>query len=225
MKGNLLWTPVAPVLNALDKAFYASFANAPKTGKRFYIGLDVSASMGWGSVAGTPLTPREAAAAMAMVTMRKEDDYYIAGFTNGTGKSLDSYAGYRSGVTKLDLTPQMTLDKAMAYTNGLPFGGTDCALPMIDALAKKIPVDVFVIWTDSETWAGAIHPRTALQNYRKAMGIDAKLIVGGLIANEFTIADPDDAGQIDIVGFDASVPNIISQFVGVEDVGAVETEE
>lgn len=223
MKGSLSWNPVAPVSNALDKAFYASFANAPKTGKRFYIGLDVSGSMGSGNVAGTPLSPREAAAAMAMVTMRTEEDYYIAGFTNGRTQSY----GYGGGnaITKLDLTPQMTLNQAVQYTSGLPFGGTDCALPMIDALAKKIPVDVFVIWTDSETWAGGVHPTVALQNYRNKMGINAKLIVGGLVSNGFTIADPADAAQLDIVGFDASVPNIISQFIGVEDAPVVETEE
>lgn len=224
MKGSLSWSPVAPVLNALDKAFYASFANAPKTGKRFYIGLDVSGSMGGGNVAGTPLAPRDAAAAMAMVTMRKEDDYYIAGFTGGSG----GYYGRGNGsdaITKLELTPQMTLDQAVKYTSGLPFGGTDCALPMIDALKKKIKADVFIIWTDSETWAGGVHPTVALQEYRDKMGIDAKLIVGGLVANEFTIADPSDAGQIDIVGFDAAVPNIISQFIGVEDAPAIEAEE
>jgi 60 kDa SS-A/Ro ribonucleoprotein len=224
MKGSLSWTPVAPVLNALDKAFYAAFANAPKTGKRFYIGLDVSGSMGMGNVAGTPLTPREAAAAMAMVTMRKEEDYYIAGFTSGTGRSQWGM-GYGTAVTPLALTPQMTLDQATHYTAGLPFGGTDCALPMIDALAKKIPADVFLIWTDSETWQGQIHASVALQQYRDGMGIDAKLIVGGLVSNGFTIADPTDAGQLDVIGFDGSVPSIISQFVGVEDAAGTETEE
>lgn len=225
VKGNLSWSPVAPVLNALDKAFYASFANAPVTDKRYYIGLDVSGSMGMGNIAGSHLTPRDAAAAMAMVTMRSEPEYYVAGFTNGTGRSMHFYAGYGSGVTKLDLTPQMTLDQVIKYTSGLPFGGTDCALPMIDALAKKIPVDVFMIITDSETWAGSIHPTVALQNYRKAMGIDAKMIVMGMVANEFSVADPADDGQIDIVGFDASVPNIIAQFVGVEDTAGTEVEE
>lgn len=225
LKGSLTWSPVAPVLNALDKAFYASFANAPKTDKRYYIGLDVSGSMRMGNVAGTSLTPRDAAAAMAMVTMRTEPDYYIAGFTNGTGRSMHSYAGYGSGVTKLDLTPQMTLDQAINYTSGLPFGGTDCALPMIDALKQKIKTDVFIVITDSETWAESVHPTVALQEYRSKMGIDAKLIVMGMVSNQFTIADPTDAGQLDIVGFDASVPNIIAQFVGVEGVPEVESEE
>jgi 60 kDa SS-A/Ro ribonucleoprotein len=222
MKGNLSWSPVPRVVNALEKAFYASFANAPKTGKRFYIGLDVSGSMGSGNVAGTPLTPREAAAAMAMVTMKTEDEYYIAGFTNGTSSCMWSNRGYGSGVTKLELTPDMTLEAACRYTAGLPFGGTDCALPMLDAAAKNIPADVFMVITDSETWAGSTHPTVALQQYRNKMKIDAKLIVMGVVANEFTIADPTDAGQMDVVGFDSAVPQVIAQFIGVDEPAVIE---
>ncbi len=53
----------------------------------------------------------------------------------------------------------------------------------------------------------------ALQQYRNAKGINSKLIVVGLVANEFSIADPTDAGMMDVVGFDSAVPNIISNFV------------
>lgn len=222
MKGSLTWSPVDRVVNALEKAFYASFANAPKTGKRFYIGLDVSGSMGIGNVAGTPLTPREAAAAMAMVTMKTEDEYYIAGFTNGPGTSLHS--GYGSGVAKLEMTPNMSLTDAVRYTSNLPFGGTDCALPMIDALAQKIPADVFMVITDNETWAGNVHPSVALQNYRNKMGIDSKLIVMGVVSNGFSIADPTDAGQMDVVGFDSAVPQVVAQFIGVGQPVAAEEE-
>ena len=44
------------------------------------------------------------------------------------------------------------------------------------ALKNQTPVDVFIVYTDCETWAGAIHPSAALKKYRKAMGINAKLI-------------------------------------------------
>jgi 60 kDa SS-A/Ro ribonucleoprotein len=178
--------------------------------------------MGSGNVAGTPLTPREAAAAMAMVTMKTEDEYYIAGFTNGTSSCMWSNRGYGSGVTKLELTPDMTLEAACRYTAGLPFGGTDCALPMLDAAAKNIPADVFMVITDSETWAGSTHPTVALQQYRNKMKIDAKLIVMGVVANEFTIADPTDAGQMDVVGFDSAVPQVIAQFIGVDEPAVIE---
>ncbi len=67
--------------------------------------------------------------------------------------------------------------------------------------------------TDSETWYGKIHPMQALSQYREKMGIRAKLIVVGMTSNGFTIADPDDAGALDIVGMDPATPSVISQFV------------
>lgn len=38
-------------------------------------------------------------------------------------------------------------------------------------------VDCFVVLTDSETWAGGIHPTEALRQYRDKMGIPARLLV------------------------------------------------
>ena len=46
-------------------------------------------------------------------------------------------------------------------------GGTDCALPMVYAKENKLDVDVFIVYTDSETWFGNIHPVKALEQYRK----------------------------------------------------------
>jgi 60 kDa SS-A/Ro ribonucleoprotein len=45
------------------------------------------------------------------------------------------------------------------------------------------------------------------------MGLDAKLIVVGITATNFSIADPSDAGMLDVVGFDSAVPQIIGNFV------------
>ena len=100
----------------------------------------------------------------------------------------------------------------MRKTNGLPFGRTDCAQPMLYATERKLKVDVFVVYTDSETWYGQIHPVQALQQYRQKMGIPAKLIVQAFVANPFSIADPNDAGMLDVVGFDTSVPTLIRDF-------------
>ena len=91
-------------------------------------------------------------------------------------------------------------------------GGTDCALPMRDALAKKLDVDVFAIFTDSETWWPDMHPMQALREYRQKTGIPAKLVVVGLVSNEFTVADPLDGGCLDCVGFDTDTPGLIADF-------------
>jgi 60 kDa SS-A/Ro ribonucleoprotein len=56
----------------------------------------------------------------------------------------------------------------------------------------------------------------ALEQYRQKMGIAARLVVVGMTATKFSIADPTDAGMLDVVGFDAATPNIISSFANGE---------
>jgi 60 kDa SS-A/Ro ribonucleoprotein len=107
----------------------------------------------------------------------------------------------------------MRLDDAVRVVSGLPFGATDCAQPMLHALDRGLSVDAFVVYTDSETWAGAIHPAQALRQYRERTGIAAKLVVVGLVSNGFSIADPADAGMLDVVGFDAAAPAVIADFI------------
>ena len=197
-RGKLTWTPVPQVIDALDGAFEASFHAVEPSGLRFYLGLDVSGSMTMGRIAGVPgLTPHVAEACMALVTLRREPVCYCAAFD--------------TGMRPIALTAKSSLPEAMKATQG-HFGGTDCAQPMLDALAKKIPVDTFVIYTDNETWAGARHPVQALREYRQKMGIPAKLIVVGFTATAYTIADPRDGGMLDVVGFDSAAPAVMSEF-------------
>ena len=83
---------------------------------------------------------------------------------------------------------------------------------MVWARENKRAVDTFVVYTDSETWFGRVHPAQALRQYRDAMGIDARLIVVGMVANGFSIADPKDRGMLDVVGFDTATPNLMTEF-------------
>jgi len=216
VRGSLTWSPVRKIVDGLDAAFYKAFKTVDPTGKRWLLALDVSGSMSAG-ISGLPgINCREASTAMAMVTAAVEEDTHIVGFTSG-GSNHFSYAGTRSmwggdGVSELDLSPRRRLDDNVNYVSRLGFGGTDCALPMIYALERGIEVDVFAVYTDSETWAGQIQPVQALQRYRKATGIPAKLIVLGMASNGFSIADPKDAGMLDLVGMDTSAPAIMSEF-------------
>ena len=41
----------------------------------------------------------------------------------------------------------------------------------------------------------------------------AKLVVVAMAANQYSIADPNDAYQMDVAGFDASVPAVVSNFI------------
>jgi 60 kDa SS-A/Ro ribonucleoprotein len=206
LKGSGQWDVNPQIVDALDDAFYLSFDNIIPTGKRVMLALDVSSSMTWQGCGGMPsVTPRVGSAAMAMVTMRTESDYLVTGFTS---------AGYdEDGISVLDLSPKMRLDDVCDRLENLDFGGTDCSLPMKYALKNNLKFDAFVVYTDSETWAGSVHPVEALRDYRKKTGIPAKLIVVGMEANDFTIADPDDAGMLDVVGFDTTTPSVMSDFI------------
>ena len=198
-RGSLRWEPVGTVIEALNAAFYTAFQAVEPSGKRCLLALDVSGSMAAGRVAGSSLTPREASVAMALVTAATEPETHVVGFTGGT--------------VPLPVTPSMRLDDAVRAVSGLPFERTDCARPMLYALDRGIRADAFVVYTDSETWAGTIHPVQALRQYRERTGIPAKLVVVGLVSNGFSIADPADAGMLDVVGFDTAAPVAIADFI------------
>ncbi len=200
VRGKGEWVPVQRVVDALDSAFYKSFGAVEPTGKRLVLALDVSGSMGSGQVAGVPgLTPRIGSAAMALITAATESHHHIMGFSHT--------------LVEVGISPRQRLDDAVKTVAAIPMGGTDCALPMVWALENKVQADAFVIYTDSETWFGKIHPTEALRQYRDKMGIAAKLIVVGMVSNNFTIADPEDGGMLDVVGFDTATPGVISDFV------------
>ena len=212
-KDALSWTPVREIVDALDEAFYLAFRSVEPTGKKHLLALDVSGSMGMGTIAGIPgLTPRVATAAMAMATARVERDFEIVAFTAAPGGYGGQWGGGQSGITSLGISPKQRLDDVIRKTESVPMGGTDCALPMIWALRHKVPVDTFVIYTDNETWAGDVHPFQALREYRQKTGRPAKLVVVGMTSTGFTIADPNDAGMLDVVGFDAAAPQVMADF-------------
>lgn len=199
VRSRLKWNPVAQIIDSLDAAFYMAFDNVEPSYKNILLALNVSSSMMYGAIAGCEgLTPRNASAAMALVTARTEPNYEIFGF-------CDDFVSVPIAATD-------SLTSAVSAVSYLPFGGTDCALPMLYALEHKFEVDMFVIYTDNETWYGDIHPKTALDMYRREMGRPAKCAVVGMVANDLSIADPEDAGMLDFIGFDTVTPTLLSDF-------------
>lgn len=209
----LSWAPTREIVDALNDAFYLAFKGVPPTGKNHLLALDVSGSMTSGTIAGIPgLTPRVASAAMAMATARIEPQFSVVGFTAATSGHGGQWGGGDVGLMPLPISPKQRLDDVLKLLNGLPFGGTDCSMPMIWATKNKVVVDTFVIYTDNETWAGKVHPFQALREYRQKMGRPAKLVVVGMTATGFSIADPKDPGMLDVVGFDAAAPQVMADF-------------
>ena len=207
LKGALSWTVSGQVRDQLTTTFLRSFKNVTPTGKRYMAALDVSGSMSAMCMGSPAISCREASAALALVLYETEPHVYVRGFTAaqvpGAGfYNFDPYVKHG-----------MTLEQFITATHA-PYGSTDCSLPMRRAIDENLDVDVFIVMTDNETYAGAMHPQVALENYRKhAKKPNAKLIVVGMTANCLTIADPNDRNTLNLAGFDASMPEIIAMFV------------
>lgn len=198
-KGKLTWKPNSLIVDALDAGFYEAFKTIEPTGKATLLALDVSGSMRCGLVAGAPgITPLVAEAAMAMVTIRVEKNWHIVGFSHN--------------LVQIDIKASDSLAVVAQKISRVPMGATNCTIPMQYAAGAGLDVDVFQVYTDNETYMGNMHPFQALEAYRSKSGRAAKLAVVGLTATEFSIANPNDAGMLDVVGMDSHAPALLADF-------------
>lgn len=200
-RGSRTWNVNRRIADALEGAFYRGFKSSADMPERILIGLDYSGSMymPMSTIKDSNIYAGEAANVMCLSVLKKAKRAYVFGFSEQ--------------FVPLDISANMTLNQAIAVTNGKwRRGATDCALPMVHALENKIEVDKFIVFTDNETWVGNVHPYQALENYRKKMGINAKLIVCAMTSTGFSIANPADAGMLDIVGCDSNLPTLIGSF-------------
>jgi hypothetical protein len=203
--GSLTWTPNAYISVALTDLFRLSYGAVTPTGKRIMLGIDVSGSMSTQVLGSKVLSCRDASIAMALLYIETEKNVSAVAFSN---ELTDLIAPSRN-----QLRRGMTLDQALAATNGMAFSSTDCVLPIHHAIKHNLQIDAFIIITDNETYAPREHPQNALVRYRELTGITAKLIVLGMTGNCFTIADPTDRNTLNLAGFDTSTPEIASMFM------------
>lgn len=199
-RGKLEWVVSKAIVNALDSAFYKCFKFVEPTNKRYLLAIDVSGSMSC-PVLGSPCIQANcAAAAMAMVTLQTE--------------KLCEVVAFSDTLVPVKLKSKMKLAEVMSKLGKIPMGSTDCALPITWAMSLKKKFDVFIVYTDNETWFGRIHPAQALKKYRrKVRSPDVKLIVVGMTSTSFTIADPEDGRMLDVCGFDSAAPEVMRNFV------------
>jgi 60 kDa SS-A/Ro ribonucleoprotein len=208
-KGSLSWTPVPSITEVLDHTFYRTFPNVIPCGKPLLIALDVSGSM-TSSMSG-PISACEAVAALSLVHASVEKDYHIFGFAN-TFREL----GIRKG---------QTLREAMKRAQDHNFGSTNIGLAIEYAIENKLEIGGFIIMSDNEVNEGS-HSALRLREYRKRFVQDARLVVVGTCSNSFTVNDPNDKFGLDVVGFDASAPPLIADFIrGDKPVASEEAED
>jgi 60 kDa SS-A/Ro ribonucleoprotein len=191
------FTPNMGIVEALNAAFYKAFETAPAAGKRTLVGVDVSPSM-W-SLTPVGLMNSEIAMVLAMKIIVSEPASLAVGFA--------------SGVTEIGIHKLTTLENAMqiAREHGRRWNATEPSALIEYARAKQIPVDTFVMITDNEVNQG-YHVPDVLRRYRRETGIPAKLAVLATTATRFSIADPKDPGMLDIAGFGADVPALLTEF-------------
>lgn len=210
-----IYTPNKRVLELLEAAVGYAFDGQKPTGKKLLVALDVSGSMSGAMCAGSVLLDARMASAV-MAKQHLKDESYLVGFTSTGwqhgGRSRWGHL-YPATIEVLDKSKFSDYGTAVKYVDGLPMGGTDCALPMLYATANNLDVDAFIVYTDNETWAGSVQPAEALREYRIKSGRKAKLIVVATSVTNFSIADPKDAGMLDVVGMSADTPAVIDSFI------------
>jgi 60 kDa SS-A/Ro ribonucleoprotein len=195
------WAPVPGILDALEDAYDGSFGHLEPSGRRLLIAVDSSGSMSWGSVmaSGSPLgTAYQVGCAMAVILARIE----------------------RGNAHVIDVDTVVHSSRVTARTNLREIdhwrpsgGGTDLSLPFSYARAQRLEVDGVLVLTDNETWAGRAHPTQELAAYRSTVNAGARCVVASLTAAGHSIADPRDEAVLQVAGFDASLPQVVTGFI------------
>lgn len=199
-RGSLTWKPNVEITHALERAFRASFAAVDAIGKRLVVGVDSSGSMEHAGVNGIPgLQCKHAAAALALVYAARE--------------SQVTFVGFHTEVRRVNITGDDSVHSARRKIDEVGTGGTDCALPVLYAIENAVEADAFIIFTDSESWAGDEHCVQALERYRARFNPGARLVNVQMAANTTSIRDSDDAATMEVVGLDPSALDVVAHFV------------
>jgi 60 kDa SS-A/Ro ribonucleoprotein len=221
MRGAGTWTVNSEIVDALDAAFYKSFDYVEPTGKKYLLSVDISGSMHYDSTFNELMSLHEAAAVMMMTTMKSEPHCHLTVFHD----SCYDIPSIRAG---------LPLDVVVERIRKAGSGGTDISSVIHYALGERnavtrrqyyyepkgswkrthdpLDVDAIVIYTDSETWHGR-HPQQMFTKYKNTVNPMAKLIVVSMTATKTSVADSSQEGVLQVVGFDTTVPSVISSFV------------
>ena len=208
------WTPNQEIVKVLQEMFYLSFKNVRPTGKRLCFLIDCSGSMSSDSLCDG-VTNAEIAALLAMVFSRAEANadklcnskqvshsFYL--FTSGMGNE---------GLMDVSdiIHAKASFKEVLTAVQRSDWASTDISKGIVQAMKFRRLYDGFVVLTDNDVNSG-IKPSIALQQYRRALGIQAKLAVVATQASDISIADPEDKGMMDFCGFDSHGPKILQEF-------------
>lgn len=191
------------ITNALQQAMEHSVTNVEALGKKTYVLIDVSGSMGspvTGVRAGatSKISCRDVAALIASVVLRKNPDAEVIVFdTTARRLKLNGFDSIMTNAEKIST----------------PGGGTNCAAPVAMLNAAKAKGDLLIMVSDNESWAH--HPDSGLMREWatfRANNAGAKLVCIDLLANSTTQAKSS-KDVLNIGGFSDHVFDVIKGFV------------
>ena len=199
--GDTTWIIDGNRCDGLEAKFFDSIKGLEEIpNKKIYLALDVSASMASNMCVGmSNMTALDAEIALALSFMRKQPGCITKMFSKSL---IDATFGV-----------DHSLQDVYHSVKYVPFGGTDCSQPMLDALENGVFVDCFIVMTDNETNCNKEPPHIVLQRYRNKINPEAKLVVMAFSSSKFTIADPTDKGMLDVAGVDAGIWDVLRYFL------------
>lgn len=195
-KGNKTWEANQYIVDALDFTYRHSIESLVPTGKEILIGVDISGSMR-SPVNGMAMSASQIANILAVTMLKSEPNAELVWFDTGIKQP------------KLGATSSLK----EVLQNSPTGGGTDCAQPLQYALDRKTKYDAIIILTDNETWAGPAHGAEVIEKYRKSVNPDVKVVEIAMVANPHSNLPDDDKNLLRIVGFDASVVDVVNSFI------------
>lgn len=189
------------ISQALSKAADIALNNVPDLPANLVIGVDTSGSMssiitGNRGSASSKVTYRDVAALMASAIAAKSPTSFVVPF------DVRYHPGFRMKGSIVDTAEEL------AKFGG---GGTDCTIPLKEALNLK-QVDAIVIISDNESWkTGA---KDSMQSWRaiQKKNPNAKLINID-ISPSHSVQTKDEQNVINIGGFSDAVFNVMANYL------------
>lgn len=198
LRGKGEWEVNAKVMDALHEAFLLSFKNVQPIGKKIVTAIDTSGSMSQSVNGVENLLATGAAAAIAMLFAQVEPNTFSLHFNTTAGEFP---------IMKRDSLNDVA-DRASRIG-----GGTDLSAPVRYMLDRGLYADAIIVLTDNETWHGSMHQAQAIKQYRAKVNPGAKLIIASTAYNGHSVGDPKDELTLNVIGFDASIHQVISEFI------------
>ena len=211
------WVPNVDIIRALEEMFYISFKNVRPTGKRLCFLIDCSGSMSSDSLC-EGVTNAEIAALLAMVFSRAEANAAILGHAIPVRHSFYLFTSGKGNEGLMDVSDiihaKASFKEVLTAVQRSDWASTNISKGIVQAMKFRRLYDGFVVLTDNDVNSG-IKPSLALQQYRRALGVQTKLAVVATQLTDISIADPLDKGMMDFCGFDSNGPKILQEFFSV----------